>query len=41
MMIDPLTGTVLLIIAAVALVFGQRNLDNLPVETEGDGDDNS
>ena len=28
-MLDPLTGVVLLIIAAVALIFGRRNLDGL------------
>lgn len=32
-MLDPLTGIVLLIIAAVALAFGRRNLDGVPTET--------
>lgn len=39
-MIDPLTAAVLFVIGLVALLFGQRNLDGLPVEVEGDGDDN-
>lgn len=33
-MLDPLTGIVLLIIAAVALVFGRRNLDGLKDDHE-------
>lgn len=33
---DPLTGLVLLIIAAVALTFGRRNLDTVQEETDDD-----
>lgn len=39
-MLDPLTGAVLLIIAAVALVLGRRNLDAVDIE-EDDSDNPS